>query len=119
MCANMPLQALRSRIGVVQQDGFIFSGTILNNITLEDPRIPRDRALWAAEQAQCTEVIRRHGGIEAPVQERGANLSVGERQLIAFARVLAFDPEILILDEATANIDSVNEERIQIALCKK
>ena len=113
---RLSLSDLRRRIGVVQQDNFIFSGTILSNITLDDPRISRERAIWAAEQAQCLDMIRRHGGLEAVVQERGANLSVGERQLIAFARALAFDPEILILDEATANIDSVNEERIQRAL---
>lgn len=110
------LSDLRSRIGVVQQDNFIFSGTFLSNITLDDPAITRERALWAAEQAQCLDMINRHGGFEAVIQERGANLSVGERQLIAFARALAFDPEILILDEATANIDSVSEERIQKAL---
>jgi ATP-binding cassette subfamily B protein len=110
------LVELRKRIGVVQQDGFIFSGSLLSNITLDDPMISRARASWAAEQAQCADLLRRHGGMDAPVQERGANLSVGERQLIAFARALAFDPEILILDEATANIDSVNEERIQVAL---
>ncbi len=113
---NLSLRDLRRRIGVVQQDNFIFCGSILNNITLDDQGVPRERALWAAEQAQCLEMIRRHGGLDAEVQERGANLSVGERQLIAFARALAFDPEVLILDEATANIDSVNEERIQRAL---
>jgi ATP-binding cassette subfamily B protein len=110
------LSDLRSRIGVVQQDNFIFSGTFLSNITLDNPAITRERALWAAEQAQCLDMINRHGGLEAAIQERGANLSVGERQLIAFARALAFDPEILILDEATANIDSVSEERIQKAM---
>jgi ATP-binding cassette subfamily B protein len=110
------LSDLRSRIGIVQQDNFIFSGTFLTNITLEDPSVSRERALWAAEQAQCRELLERHGGLDAPVHERGANLSVGERQLIAFARALAFDPEILVLDEATANIDSVSEEKIQKAL---
>lgn len=113
---NIALKNLRSRIGIVQQDNFIFSGSFLSNITLEDARISRERALWAAEQAQCLDLIERHGGLEATVQERGGNLSVGERQLIAFARALAFDPEILILDEATANIDSVSEEKIQKAL---
>jgi ATP-binding cassette subfamily B protein len=110
------LHAYRSRIGVIQQDGFIFSGTILSNITLDNPEISRERAEWAARQAQAMEIIERHGGFDAKIQERGANLSVGERQLIAFARVLAFDPDILILDEATANIDSINEARIQLAL---
>lgn len=108
-------QALRPRIGVVQQDGFVFSGSILSNISLFDPKISRERAAWAAEQAQCHDILRKHGGLDGHIQERGANLSAGERQLLAFARVLAFDPDILILDEATANIDSVSEKQIQKA----
>ncbi len=108
-------RSLRPRIGVVQQDGFVFSGSIYNNIALFDPRISRDRALWAANQAQCHEILRKHGGLDGHIQERGSNLSAGERQLLAFARVLAFDPDILILDEATANIDSVSERAIQRA----
>ncbi len=108
-------QALRPRVGVVQQDGFVFSGTFFSNISLNDPKITRARASWALQQAQCEDVIRRHGGLDGRVFERGANLSAGERQLLAFARVLAFDPDILILDEATANIDSVSERKIQLA----
>jgi ATP-binding cassette subfamily B protein len=108
-------QAVRPRIGVVQQDGFVFSGSFLSNISLGDPRITPERALWAVEKAQCQDILRRHGGLDGTIQERGVNLSAGERQLIAFARVLAFDPDILILDEATANIDSVSEHQIQLA----
>src|SRR6185312_4436881 len=108
-------QALRPRVGVVQQDGFVFSGSFLSNITMFDPRITRERAQWASEQAQCQDILRRHGGIDGLIQERGSNLSAGERQLLAFARVLAFDPDILILDEATANIDSLSERHIQKA----
>lgn len=107
--------ALRPRVGVVQQDGFVFSGTIFSNISLNDPRITRERALRAAEQAQCGEILRKHGGLDGRIEERGSNLSAGERQLLAFARVLAFDPDVLILDEATANIDSVSEKAIQRA----
>ncbi|MGZ3723985.1 MAG: ABC transporter ATP-binding protein, partial [Bdellovibrionales bacterium] len=107
--------ALRPRIGVVQQDGFVFSGTFLSNITMFDPKITRERAQWAAEQAQCLDILRQHGGLDGVIQERGSNLSAGERQLLAFARVLAFDPDILILDEATANIDSLSENKIQMA----
>ena len=106
---------LRRRLGVVQQDGFVFSGTLESNITLHDPEITRERAEKAAEKAQCQEVLRQHGGLQGKVLERGSNLSSGERQLLAFARVLAFDPDILILDEATANIDSVSERAIQKA----
>jgi len=108
-------QALRPRIGVVQQDGFVFSGTFLSNITLHDEKISEQRAQWAAEQAQCLDILRAHGGLHGVIQERGSNLSAGERQLLAFARVLAFDPDILILDEATANIDSLSEDKIQTA----
>jgi ATP-binding cassette, subfamily B, multidrug efflux pump len=107
--------ALRPRIGVVQQDGFVFSGTFLSNITLHDGKITEQRAEWAAEQAQCLDILRQHGGLYGAIQERGSNLSAGERQLLAFARVLAFDPDILILDEATANIDSLSEDKIQTA----
>lgn len=108
-------RSLRPRIGVVQQDGFVFSGSIYSNIALFDPKISRERAQWAAEQAQCQEILRKHGGLDGHIQERGSNLSAGERQLLAFARVLAFNPDILILDEATANIDSVSERAIQRA----
>jgi len=108
-------RSLRPRVGVVQQDGFVFSGSIYSNIALFDPKISRERAKWAAEQAQCFEILRKHGGLDGHIQERGSNLSAGERQLLAFARVLAFNPDILILDEATANIDSVSERAIQRA----
>lgn len=108
--------SLRSRIGVVQQDTFMFRGTIAQNIGLGDPRITRERIESAAERACLGEFLSRHaGGLEAQVAERGANLSFGERQLIAFARILAFDPDILILDEATANIDARSEKLIQEA----
>jgi ATP-binding cassette subfamily B protein len=108
-------KALRPRVGVVQQDGFVFSGSIYANISLFNPEVTVERAIWAAEQAQLHEVLRKHGGLNGWILERGANLSAGERQLLAFARVLAFDPDILILDEATANIDSLSEQRIQKA----
>ncbi|MCM2282585.1 MAG: ABC transporter ATP-binding protein/permease [Bdellovibrionaceae bacterium] len=107
---------LRQRIGIVQQDTFMFRGTIADNIGLGDPRITRERIAWAAEQACCSDLLKRHpDGLDAKVEERGANLSFGERQLITFARILAFDPDILILDEATANIDSQSEALIQEA----
>lgn len=110
---------LRSRIGVVQQDTFMFRGTVSDNISLADPNITRERILRAAAGARLSEFLRSHdGGLDAKVEERGANLSFGERQLIAFARILAFDPDILILDEATANIDSHTEHLIQQATRK-
>jgi len=109
-------QDLRRRIGVVQQDFFLFRGTVQSNISLNDPIIGPDRVRSAALKAHCEDILRSHpGGLEAHVQERGANLSTGEKQLISFARVLAFNPDILILDEATAHIDSHSEALIQEA----
>lgn len=117
--SSYPRKFLRSRIGVVQQDTFMFRGTVSENIGLGDPAIPRERLLRAAAGARLSEFLRSHaGGLDAKVEERGANLSFGERQLIAFARILAFDPDILILDEATANIDSRTEQLIQEATRK-
>jgi ATP-binding cassette, subfamily B, multidrug efflux pump len=116
---DYPRKSLRSRIGVVQQDTFMFRGTISQNIGLGDPSVSRERTLRAAAGARLSEFLRSHAnGLEAKVEERGANLSFGERQLIAFARILAFDPDILILDEATANIDSHTEQLIQEATRK-
>ena len=110
---------VRSRIGVVLQDFHIFSGTILDNIVLGNPDISRERAIDASR------TVNAHGfisdlryGYETPLIERGANLSQGQRQLLAFARVLAADPEILILDEATASIDTETEILIQDGLRK-
>lgn len=109
-------RSLRSRIGVVQQDNFIFRGTLRSNITMAREDISEERIMMAARMANCTRLIEGlPGGLDAKVEERGANLSVGEKQLLAFARVLAHDPDILVLDEATANIDSQNEELIQKA----
>lgn len=107
---------IRSRIGVVQQDNYIFRGTIADNVSLGDPRIGLEKAEAALARTGYLDLLRRTGrGLQSPVEERGANLSVGERQLIAFARILAFDPDILILDEATANIDSESELILQKA----
>lgn len=109
-------QDVRRTIGVVQQDVFLFRGTVGTNISLDDPRISEDRVVWAAEEAGLSRLLQmRPGGIHAKVEERGANLSLGERQLIAFARILAFDPQILILDEATASVDSETERLLQEA----
>lgn len=115
---DISLKDLRRRIGVVQQDGFIFSGNFYTNIGLKDPQISKETMEWAAREAQCSDLIARQGGFEAEIFERGANLSHGERQLLAFSRVLAFNPDVLILDEATANIDSISEYKIQKAMEK-
>lgn len=108
--------SIRSHVGVVQQDNFIFRGTIAENVGLGDPLITTAQIEAALAQTGYLELLRRTGrDMHSPVEERGANLSVGERQLIAFARILAFDPDIFILDEATANIDSESEMILQKA----
>lgn len=108
---------LRTRIGVVLQDFHIFSGSIYDNIALGDPTISRDTAIGAARRVNAHGFISAlPDGYDTELSERGQNLSQGQRQLLAFARVLAADPEILVLDEATANIDTETELLIQDAL---
>lgn len=107
---------LRRTIGVVQQDVFLFSGNIRDNIRLGD-EMPDSLVEAAARQVHADSFIERlPGGYDAPVQERGSTFSAGQRQLIAFARVLAHDPAVLVLDEATASIDTETEQHIQAAL---
>jgi ATP-binding cassette, subfamily B, multidrug efflux pump len=111
------LPVLRRAIGMVLQDVFLFAGTIAENIHLGDASIDDARLRWAAGEVHALPFIERlPGGMQAPVRERGAGLSVGQKQLIAFARALAFDPRILILDEATSSIDTETEQLIQQAL---
>ena len=108
---------LRQRIGVVMQDFHIFSGTILDNITLGNPNISDERGIEAARAVNADNFIESlPESYQTQLVERGQNLSQGQRQLLAFARVLAADPEILVLDEATASIDTETEEIIQSAL---
>ena len=108
---------LRQRIGVVMQDFHIFSGTILDNITLGNPNISVERGIEAARAVNADNFIESlPESYQTQLVERGQNLSQGQRQLLAFARVLAADPEILVLDEATASIDTETEEIIQSAL---
>ena len=111
------LHDLRANFAVVLQDVFLFSGSIENNIRLGNAEIGRERVEWAAGEVRADEFIRNiDGGYEAEVKERGAGLSVGQKQLISFARALAFDPKILILDEATSSIDTETEQLIQNAV---
>jgi ATP-binding cassette, subfamily B, multidrug efflux pump len=110
-------QALRRQLGLVLQDVFLFSGDIASNITLGDERISEERMLEAARRAQIGPFVDKlPGGYRAEVQERGSTLSQGQRQLLSFARALAFDPHILILDEATSSVDTQTELLIQTAL---
>ncbi len=111
------LDALRSLTGVVLQDVFLFSGSIFDNITLNNPDIPREQVVEAAKRVGAHDFIMKlPGDYSYQVRERGATLSLGQRQLIAFARVMTYDPSILVLDEATANIDTESEEIIQQAI---
>jgi ATP-binding cassette subfamily B multidrug efflux pump len=108
---------LRRHVGLVAQDVFLFTGDIRSNIRLGNPAITDEQIEAAARAVGADEFIRAlPGGYAEPVVERGATLSAGQRQLISFARALAFDPPILVLDEATANIDSETEAQIQSAL---
>ena len=108
---------LRRRVGVVLQDFHIFSGSIYDNIALGNPRVTRERAIEAAKTVNAHDFISQLPlAYDSPLTERGQNLSQGQRQLLAFARVLAADPEILVLDEATANIDTETDLLIQEAV---
>lgn len=114
---DVPLEELREEMAVVLQDVFMFSGDILSNIRLQDEEISREKAIDAARFVQADAFIQElPDGYDTEVKERGSTLSVGERQLLAFARAVAFDPKILVLDEATANIDSQTESLIQASI---
>lgn len=116
---SLALPDLRRRVGIVLQDVFLFSRSIEENLRLGNPAITRERIERAARTVNAARFIDRlDNGYESQLSERGANLSVGERQLLAFARALAWDPEILILDEATSSVDTETEGMIQDALHK-
>jgi ATP-binding cassette subfamily B protein len=111
------LNDLRENFAVVLQDVFLFSGSIEDNIRLGNKEISGDKIHWAAEEVHAAEFIEKlEEGYKAEVKERGAGLSVGQKQLISFARALAFEPTILILDEATSSIDTETEQLIQQAV---
>jgi ABC-type multidrug transport system fused ATPase/permease subunit len=115
--AHWDPDALRRRIGLVLQDSFLFTGSLEGNLTLGDPTISSERARAAAREVNASEMIARlPGGFAAEVRERGATFSAGERQLLAFARALARDPELLVLDEATSSVDTHTEVLIRAAL---
>jgi len=111
-------QALRRRIAVVLQEVFLFSGPVETNITLGRTDCSRAAVEAAAAHVNADGFIRRLGGYEALLRERGSNLSGGQRQLLAFARALAHDPAVLVLDEATSSVDPETEWLVQDALAK-
>ncbi|MCL4111738.1 UNVERIFIED_CONTAM: hypothetical protein GTU68_008340 [Idotea baltica] len=113
------LSALRKRISIVLQDVFLFSGTIFENITLRDEEISREKVIESAKLIGAHEFISMMpNGYDFLVNERGSNMSMGQRQIISFVRALVFDPDILILDEATSSVDSETEAVIQYAIEK-
>ena len=116
---NISKKQLRSAIGQMQQDVFIFEGTVESNIRLYDEDITSEEVREAAEYVNASRFIEKlPNGYEEPVSERGSTFSAGERQLLSFARTLAHKPSILVMDEATANIDTETEALIQEALEK-
>jgi ATP-binding cassette subfamily B protein len=116
---DFELEILRKHVGVVLQDVFLFSNTIYYNITLGNPDISREQVMYAADLVGARRFIERlPGGLEYNVMERGATLSVGQRQLISFVRAIVYNPEIIILDEATSSVDTETEELVQEAIYK-
>lgn len=111
------LSYLRSQVGVVLQDVFLFSGSVIDNITLRNEQIPREKVEEAARLIGMHDFIMRlPGGYDYNVMERGATLSLGQRQLLSFIRALLYNPSILILDEATSSVDTESEQLIQRAI---
>lgn len=111
------LDALRGKIGIVLQDVFLFSGTVMDNITLRNPAISREQVIEAARMIDMHDFIMElPGGYDYNVMERGATLSLGQRQLLSFIRALLYNPAILVLDEATSSVDTESEQLIQKAI---
>ena len=107
---------LRSNFGLVLQDNALFSGTILENITLGNPDISREQVIEAAHQVEAHHFIENLvGTYDYKLRERGASLSMGQKQLICFVRALVYNPQILILDEATSSVDSETEALVTTA----
>jgi ATP-binding cassette subfamily B protein len=116
---TMAQQDLRRIVAVVQQEVYLYSGTVLDNIRLFRPEVSREAVIEAARLAGADEFIRRlPEGYDTWLTPRGANLSTGERQLLAFARTIILNPQILVLDEATAHIDAISEAAVQAALMR-
>jgi ABC-type multidrug transport system fused ATPase/permease subunit len=114
---DVTAQSLRSQLGIVPQEGFLFSGTVRSNIAFGRPDASLEDVVAAAQAVGADEFIRAlPEGYDTQIQERGARLSIGQRQLVAFARALLADPRILILDEATSSVDIPTEARIEEAL---
>ena len=114
---DLPQGLLHRIVGLVQQEPYLFAGSIIDNVRLFDETIPREEVIRACENVGADSLIRRmKDGYDTRLSERGSGLSAGERQLLSFARIIVFRPQILILDEATANLDSQTEQLLQQAL---
>lgn len=113
---ELDMVKIRKNMAIVFQNPYIFEGTIFENIALFDDSISKNEAKLALISVGGENILMREGGIDAVVRESGAGYSSGERQIISFARAMVRDPKILVLDEATANVDSETEERIQFGL---
>ncbi len=112
-------ESLHRKMSLVQQNNFLFSGTVLDNIRFGKPEATRDEVMDALRQLDCDDLIEKLPyGLDTEVGEKGASVSLGQRQLICFARALLADPAILVLDEATSSIDALTENRLQKALFK-
>lgn len=116
---DLELREMQKHVGVILQDVFLFSGTIADNIALFNPEISREQMHYLAKLTGIDRFLQKlPGGLDYEVGERGGALSTGQRQLIAFLRVMAYNPAVLVMDEATASIDSETEEILQQALKK-
>ncbi|MGC9362313.1 MAG: ATP-binding cassette domain-containing protein, partial [Candidatus Syntrophosphaera sp.] len=112
--SQIEFRAWRRKIGLILQDIFLFPGSILENVRVYNDVIPEDKVKEAINIVQLDEFIRnQHLGLDSELAERGQNISQGEKQLISFARALAFEAELIIMDEATASIDPQTEAKIQ------
>ncbi|MFU8813434.1 MAG: ABC transporter ATP-binding protein [Balneolaceae bacterium] len=113
---KMPIRELRKRFGLVLQDNALFSGSVLDNITLGNENITREQVIAASKEVEAHAFISKlPGGYDYLLRERGASLSMGQRQLICFVRAMVYDPDILILDEATSSVDTETEELVSRA----
>jgi ATP-binding cassette subfamily B protein len=113
---DLRLDVWRSRLGMVLQDVNLFSGTFSENLTVFDPTVPKEEQLAAMDAIDARDLVERlPAGLETEIAEGGSNLSMGERQLVSFARAVLRRPDILVLDEATSSVDPGTEKRIQRA----
>ncbi|HPZ08002.1 MAG TPA: ABC transporter ATP-binding protein [Candidatus Eremiobacteraeota bacterium] len=115
--STLPLEILRKRLGLVLQDIILFPGTILDNLRMEEKSISSERVLKALDVINARDLVdKMPEGLNSKLSEHGDNLSMGEKQLLSFARAMVFDPEILVLDEATSSIDPLTERKLQNAI---